>query len=109
MLCNKILFLSCRPASKQLSHLAITMKHIITQNDLLLYLCDEVSYLEKLAIERQLRSDERLRRELDELAALHTQFEDFLQLAEEEIMPAAANVQNILHYSQRSAQTTEWL
>ncbi len=83
------------------------MKHIITQNDLLLYLYDEVSYLEKLAIERQLRTDERLRKELEELSALQMQLDNFMQATEEEMMPAAINVQNILHYSQRSKQATE--
>jgi hypothetical protein len=84
------------------------MKHIITQNDLLLYLYNEVSYLEKLAIEQALKTNLHLQKELQNLRSMDEQLEEIIDTKQNTAAPSALSLQNILNYSQRSHLTTEF-
>lgn len=84
------------------------MKHIITQNDLLLYLYNEVSYLEKMAIEQALKTNAQLQKELQNLRAMDEQLIDVIDTEQTAAAPSALSLQNILNYSQRSHLTTEF-
>lgn len=84
------------------------MKHIITQNDLLLYLYNEVSYLEKLAIEQALKTNAQLQKELQNLRAMDEQLIDIIDTEKTAAAPSDLSLQNILNYSQRSHLTTEF-
>ena len=84
------------------------MKHIITQNDLLLYLYNEVSYLEKMAIEQALKTNVQLQLELQNLRAMDEQLIDIIDTEKTAAAPSALSLQNILNYSQRSHLTTEF-
>lgn len=84
------------------------MKHIITQNDLLLYLYNEVSYLEKMAIERQLKTNLRLQKELESLRSMYVELDQVIAAEQQTTAPSALSLQNILNYSQRSHFTTEF-
>lgn len=84
------------------------MKHIITQNDLLLYLYNEVSYLEKMAIEQALKTNAQLQKELQNLRAMDEQLIDVIDTEQTAAAPSVLSLQNILNYSQRSHLTTEF-
>jgi type II secretory pathway component PulM len=84
------------------------MKHIITQNDLLLYLYNEVSYLEKMAIEQALKTNAQLQKELQNLRAMDEQLIDIIDTEKTAAAPSDLSLQNILNYSQRSHLTTEF-
>lgn len=76
------------------------MKHDITALDLLLYLYNEVSYLEKMAIESELSRNAVLRAELDELRLAQG-----LLHGNNELQPPADVLQNVLAYSKASTET----
>lgn len=82
------------------------MKQHFTHNDLLRYIYNEVSYLEKLAIELELQRDEALLAEYMQLCQVHAQLDELLE--EEELAPSSVCVHNILAYSQSSHLETEF-
>jgi anti-sigma factor RsiW len=77
------------------------MKQQFTTNDLLRYLYDEVSYLERIAIDKALKSDAAL---AESLAALE---EGQDTLNEVELEPSEFSIQAILNYSGSSHFETE--
>lgn len=82
------------------------MKHIITHNDLLLYMYNEVSFLERMAIERELKVNPVLQAELEELRQSCEQLDIFLAMDTQEMEPSNLSIQNILNYSQESSHST---
>lgn len=82
------------------------MKHIITHNDLLLYMHNEVSFLERMAIERELKVNPVLQAELEELRQSCEQLDIFLAMDTQEMEPSNLSIQNILNYSQESSHST---
>lgn len=82
------------------------MKHIITHNDLLLYMHNEVSFLERMAIERELKVNLVLQAELEELRQSCEQLDIFLAMDTQEMEPSNLSIQNILNYSQESSHST---
>ena len=81
------------------------MKQHFTHNDLLRYIYNEVSYLEKLAIELELQRNEALLTEYMQLCESSAQLDDLL---DEELSPSSVCVHNILAYSQSSHLETEF-
>lgn len=77
------------------------MKQQFTTNDLLRYLYNEVSYLERIAIEKALKSDAILAESLEALEAGHA------TLDEVELVPSNLSIQAILNYSGSSHFETE--
>ena len=77
------------------------MKHQFTTFDLVRYLYQEVSYLERIAIEKALKSDKVLATEFDQLQ-MGADILDELELA-----PSALSIQNILNHSSSSRFETE--
>lgn len=81
------------------------MKHIITHNDLLLYMYNELSFLERIAIERELKVNPALQAELDQMRQTCEQLDIFLAMDTEEMEPSNLSIQNILNHSQESSHS----
>ena len=82
------------------------MKHIITHNDLLLYVHNELSFLERMAIERELKVNPILQQELELIRQTCEQLDIFLAMDTQEMEPAPLSIQNILSYSRESSHLT---
>lgn len=74
------------------------MKHRFTTFDLVRFLYQEVSYMERIAIQKALKSDTALAEEFEQLQAGSS----MLNLNELELAPSALSIQNILNYSSSS-------
>ena len=72
------------------------MKHRFTTFDLVRFLYQEVSYMERIAIQKALKSDTALAEEFEQLQAGSS------MLNELELAPSALSIQNILNYSSSS-------
>jgi len=76
------------------------MRHDITTLDLIAYCYEELSYMEKMAIEHALQNNEALRKEYEQLLLAQN------TLNELELMPKQGTVDAILNYSKKSSQLT---
>lgn len=85
--------------------LAPYMKYLITSNDLLRYLYNEVSVLEKMAIEHELARNQALKAELESYRDTDKQICEALQ---EELQPTACNLDAILSYSRNNRFQAEF-
>lgn len=72
------------------------MRHIITTTHLIRYMYNEVSYLEKMAIELAIKNEESVRSEYQQLQATHALLDGST------LMPETSSIQNILNYSSSS-------
>lgn len=72
------------------------MRHTITTTHLIRYVYNEVSYLEKMAIELAIKNEESVRFEYEQLLAAQEVLDGV------ELMPATSSIQNILNYSSSS-------
>ena len=72
------------------------MRHTITTTHLIRYIYNEVSYLEKMAIELAIKNEESVRSEYQQLQAAHEILDGST------LMPETSSIQNILNYSSSS-------
>lgn len=78
------------------------MKNQFTNHDLIRYAYGEVSFLEKVAIEKALKTDLELANEFEKLQKSRQ------KLDEVELMPSVHSIQAILNYSSSSHYETEF-
>jgi len=72
------------------------MRHTITTTHLIRYVYNEVSYLEKMAIELAIKNEDSVRSEYEQLQAAQEVLDNSI------LMPETSSIQNILNYSSSS-------
>lgn len=80
------------------------MKYHISADDLIRYIYKEVSFMEKLAIEKAIRRDPHLREQYQELTRAFHQLDELANLEQ----PNTEVLDNVLMYSKLSNLQTEF-
>jgi metal-dependent amidase/aminoacylase/carboxypeptidase family protein len=80
------------------------MKYHISADDLIRYIYKEVSFMEKLAIEKAIRRDAHLREQYQEMSRAFHQLDELSHLES----PTTGVLDNILTYSKLSNLQTEF-
>jgi len=86
-----------------MQHLHLYMKHQFTTHDLIRFMYNEVTFLEKAAIEKALQADTSLIKEFEQLQHSHDTLDNI------EMQPSVTSIQNILSYSSSSRYETEFM
>ncbi len=76
------------------------MRHDITTLDLIAYCYEDISYMDKMAIEHALQQNEALRKEYEQLLLAQNTLDEL------ELMPNQQTIDAILNYSNESSQLT---